>query len=59
MHDRAKLQFGVEGFNVLNHSNVVRVSQFFAADGKRLGSYGQIIEALNGRQIQFLIHVEY
>jgi hypothetical protein len=59
LHERAKLQFGVESFNLLNHTNPLRVSQFFSANGARLGSYGQMIESQNARQVQFLMNVEY
>jgi hypothetical protein len=59
MKDRAKLQFGVEGFNVLNHSNFLRVSQFYAAGSAKLSSYAAPVESLNARQVQFLVHVEY
>lgn len=58
-HDRAYLQVGVEVFNLTNHSNPLRVSQHYAARESRLSSYGQAVETLNARQIQFLIQVEY
>jgi hypothetical protein len=56
---RAWLQTGVESFNLLNHSNLLRASPYYAARGVRLGSYGQEIETLNARQIQFMIQLEY
>ncbi len=58
-HDRAWLNAGVEAFNLTNHSNFVRVSPYNAARGTRLGSYGNVVEALNARQIEFLFTVEY
>jgi hypothetical protein len=58
-HDRAYVQVGVEVFNLTNHSNPLRVSQYYAAGGIRLPSYGQAVETLNARQIQFLIQLEY
>jgi hypothetical protein len=58
-HDRAYVQAGVEVFNLTNHSNPLRVSQYYAAGGIRLPSYGQAVETLNARQIQFLIQLEY
>jgi hypothetical protein len=59
MHERVKLQFGAESFNLLNHTNPLRVSQFYSANGTRLGSYGQIIETVNARQVQLLFNIEY
>jgi Carboxypeptidase regulatory-like domain/TonB dependent receptor-like, beta-barrel len=58
-HDRAYAQVGVEVFNLTNHSNPLRVSQSYAAEGSLLPSYGQAVETLNARQIQFLIQLEY
>lgn len=51
---RAKLQFGSESFNLTNHTNVLRGSPYFVAS-----TYGSIAEALPGRQIQFVFHLEY
>jgi hypothetical protein len=56
---RAWLQTGLEAFNLGNHSNVLRVSPYFAARGSPLASYGNEVETLNARQIQFLIQFEY
>ena len=59
-HDRAVLQFGVESFNLTNHSNTERVSPFFAIpSGERLPSYDTTLENLPARQIQFMIQYEY
>ena len=58
-HDRAYVQVGLEFFNLTNHSNLLRVSQHYAAEGHRLATYNQTVETLNARQIQFLIQVEY
>src|SRR2546421_11435008 len=55
MHDRAKLQVGVESFNLPNHTNPLRVSRFFSANGVRLGSYGQLIETPNASEVLDLI----
>jgi hypothetical protein len=57
--ERAWLQFGVEAFNLTNHSNPLRVSPYYASRDRRLDSYGQSIETLNARQIQWLIQLEY
>ncbi len=56
---RAILQVGVEGFNLLNHSNPLRSSPFYQAGDTPLGSYGQRLETLNARQIQFMAQFEY
>jgi len=58
-NNRAVLQVGIEAFNLANHTNPARVSQIYAAGGQRLGSYGQSIETLNARQLQFMIQFEY
>ena len=60
VHDnRAVLQMGVETFNILNHTNPLRVSPFYQAAGHLLGSYRGIVETLNARQVQFFIQFEY
>ncbi|MBI3684085.1 MAG: TonB-dependent receptor [Acidobacteria bacterium] len=50
---RARLQFGVEGFNLLNHTNRLRVSPYWTS------SFGGIVEAQNARQIQMMVQLEY
>ena len=57
--ERAWLQFGVEVFNLTNHSNPLRVSPYYASRDRRLDSYGQATETLNARQIQWLVQLEY
>ena len=57
--ERLFLQVGVEAFNLMNHSNPLRVSPYYAARGERLASYGSALETLNARQIQLLIQLEY
>ena len=60
VHDnRAVLQMGVESFNILNHTNPLRVSPFYQAAGRMLSSYGGVVETLNARQVQFFIQFEY
>ena len=56
---RAWLQFGVEVFNLTNHPNPLRVSPYYASRDRRLDSYGQAMETLNARQIQWLVQLEY
>ena len=58
-NNRAVLQVGLEAFNLANHTNAARVSQFYAAGDERLGSYGHEIETLNARQVQFMVQFEF
>ena len=57
--ERAVLQTGVEAFNLINHSNPLRVSPFYAAGGQKLASYRGVVETLPARQLQFFIQLEY
>lgn len=54
MDERAVLQFGVESFNLTNHTNAERLSPFYG-----LPSYRGILESLPARQVQFMIQFEY
>lgn len=53
LRERARLQFGVEGFNLMNHTNRLRVSPYLTS------SFGGLIEAQNPRQVQLMIQLEY
>ena len=55
----AILQTGIEAFNLLNHTNPGRVSPYYSANGAKLDSFGTIVDALNGRQVQFMIQYEF
>ncbi len=57
--DRMVLQFGAEGFNLINHSNPLRVSPFYAAGGRRIESYRGVVETLPARQVQLFVQLEY
>ena len=59
VRDRAVLQFGVEAFNLTNHANIERVSQYYSNPAGRLASFGQPLESLPARQLQLLIQFEY
>ena len=52
-HDRALLQFGVEGFNIMNDTNRLRVSPYYTT------TFGGLIEAQNPRQVQLMAQFEY
>lgn len=56
---RAYWVVGVESFNLLNHTNAVRVSPYYAAGAERMGSFGRPMEIQNARQIQLLVALEY
>lgn len=58
-HNRARLVVGAQAFNLLNHTNFLRVSPFYAAQGVKLDSYRGPVETLNGRQVQFYAVIEY
>lgn len=59
LNERAKWHLGLESFNLLNHTNPLRVSPFYAANGARLTSYGRPIEILNARQVQLFAALEF
>lgn len=52
-NDRSRLQFGVEAFNVLNHTNRLRVNPYLGPN------FGTLVESLNPRQVQLMIQFEY
>lgn len=53
MHERAKVQFGAEAFNLLNHTNRLRVSPYYTS------TFGALVEAQNPRQVQLMFQFEY
>jgi hypothetical protein len=53
MDGRAILQVGVEAFNLLNHTNLLRASPFLTA------SHGARLETLNPRQVQLMAQFEF
>ena len=54
LDERAVFQFGVESFNLTNHTNVERLSPYAG-----LPTYRGILESLPGRQVQFMMQFEY
>jgi hypothetical protein len=57
--NRARLQFGVESFNALNHVNPVRMSEAYASPSGRLAGWGSLVESGAPRQVQFFAQFEY
>jgi hypothetical protein len=53
LHQRAHVQFGPEAFNLLNHTNRLRVSQYYTS------TFGALTEAQNPRQVQLMFQFEY
>lgn len=58
-HERAKLQFGIEAFNLLNHSNVAISSPYYANGIEKLTTFRGPVESLNRRQFQTLVQWEF
>jgi hypothetical protein len=52
-HDRSRFQFGVEAFNLLNHTNVLRVNPYYTA------AFGRVVEVNPARQVQLMAQFEY
>ena len=52
-HERARVQFGVEAFNLMNHTNRLRVSPYDT------DTFGALVEAQNPRQVQLMFQFEY
>ncbi len=59
LEGRAKWHVGAESFNILNHTNSLRVSPFYAAQSVRLANYQRPIEVLNARQVQLFAALEF
>ncbi len=57
--NRARLQFGVESFNALNHVNPIRLSEAYASPAGRLAGWGSLIESAMPRQVQIFAQFEY
>jgi hypothetical protein len=54
-----KLDFVAEIFNVFNHTNVVTTNPVFGPALVPTSTYGQPIEALRPRELQFSIDFEF
>jgi len=51
--DRVRLEFGVESFNLFNHTRVVRVSPYYT------GTFARPTELAPARQLQLMCQLEY
>ena len=54
-----KLDFVIEGFNVLNRQNVTQFNSVFGPSLTHLATFGRPIDAANARHIQFSIDFEF
>jgi hypothetical protein len=57
--ERGKLDLVVESFNVLNHTNVVALNQFFGTESTPLATFATANKANIPRQLQFSIDFEF
>jgi hypothetical protein len=57
--EHGKLDFVAESFNVLNHTNVVAINQFYGADSSPLPEFATPNKAGIPRQLQFSIDFEF
>ena len=51
--NRSRLQFGLESFNLLNHTNVLRVNPYAGP------AFGHAVEVNTPRQVQLMMQFEY
>jgi hypothetical protein len=54
-----KLDFVVEGFNVLNRQNITQLNPVFGSSPAPLATFGRPTDAANARHIQFSIDFEF
>jgi len=54
-----RLQMGVEGYNLTNRSNPIRVLGYYSAQGLKLSNYREAIEFSPARQLQLFLHFEF
>jgi hypothetical protein len=57
--ERGRLDFVVESFNLLNHTNVVALNQFYGGDNIPSSSFSVPNKAAIPRQLQFSIDFEF
>jgi hypothetical protein len=54
-----KLDLVVEGFNILNRTNVTQLNAVYGLGSSPLASFGHPIDAATARHIQFSIDFEF
>jgi hypothetical protein len=62
IHEKAKLQFRAEFFNIWNHPNFNGVStgyQGVNSSGQLIGNFGQVTSAEAGREIEFAMRLDF
>lgn len=57
--EHAHLDLVAESFNLFNHTNVVRMNSFYGIGLHASSSFAQPTQALNARQIEFSLDLEY
>ena len=57
--ERGKLDLVAESFNLLNHTNVVALNQFFGTESTPLAAFATANRASIPRQFQFSIDFEF
>jgi hypothetical protein len=57
--EHGKLDFVVESFNLLNHTNVAALNQFYGAEGSPLPEFATPDKTSIPRQLQFSIDFEF
>jgi len=57
--EHGKLDFVVESFNLLNHTNVVALNQFYGTESSALPSFNTPNKAGIPRQLQFSVDFEF
>jgi len=57
--ERGKLDFVVESFNLLNHTNVVALNQFYSTQSSPLPTFTMPDKAAIPRQLQFSLDFEF
>jgi hypothetical protein len=58
-HDKGLFSIGVDGYNLTNHLNRLRVSPFYSTGTATLASFGGVIESLDARRFQFTVEWEF
>jgi hypothetical protein len=57
--EHGKLDFVAESFNVINHTNIVSLNQFYGPDNSPLPAFNMPNKAGNPRQLQFSVDFEF